>query len=259
MAISRTSPFAEVEIGKRKGVVGLQDAAILFSVLDHMKTASESERCALISNDDVFHKSETRKLLDLNGIKLQTFKNVSDLFDDLYDHVWEATRTAWHAEMQQIEASLKAQKEELAMQIFPLLTLSEVGESSWKRAKKITGFTVIEFRNVLTELPESEHRPPRATTYMRPDGSEIKISARASVQIEAIVETTNWSGLVAALEATLEQQGIAEFQGINPQPAPEAKTENAAFHESLNVSLTGTVRDGAIGDFTVTGVEISRT
>jgi hypothetical protein len=73
---------------------GLQDAAILLSVLDHMKTADDGDRCALISNDKIFHAAETRKLVQLTGNRLETFKKVSALFDDLYNHVWDATRSS---------------------------------------------------------------------------------------------------------------------------------------------------------------------
>jgi hypothetical protein len=244
MAISRTAPFEERIAGSDTVVTGLQDAAILFSVLDHMKTADDGDRCALISNDKIFHAAETRKLVQLTGNKLETFKKVSALFDDLYNHVWDATRTAWHAEMSQIEAALNADKDNLSQQIFPLLKASDVGQRIWKRAKEVTGFSVSEFRYVLTELPESEHRPPHAETYSRPEGSEVKISAKAFAQIEAVVETTNWLGLFA-------------FQGMQP-PDATPKIENATFTETLNVSLTGTVRIGVIGDFKVTSVEAER-
>jgi hypothetical protein len=244
MAISRTAPFEERVASGDKVVTGLQDAAILFSVLDHMKTADDADRCALISNDKIFHAAETRKLVQLTGNKLETFKKVSTLFDDLYNHVWDATRTAWHAEMSQIEASLNAQKDDLSKQIFPFVKASDVGQGIWKRAKEITASSVTEFRYVLTELPESEHRPPHAETYSRPDGSEVKISAKAFTQIEAAVETTNWLGLFA-------------FQGMQP-PDATPKMENATFTETLNLSLTGTVRTGVIGNFKVTSVEAER-
>lgn len=90
MAISRTAPFEEYEIGKHKVVVGLQDTAILFSILDHMKSAADQDRCTLISSDHIFHATETRKLVELTGIKLGTHKKVSELFDDLFNHVWDA-------------------------------------------------------------------------------------------------------------------------------------------------------------------------
>ena len=108
-------------------MTGLQDAAILFSVLDHMKTADDGDRCAIVSNDKIFHAAETRKLVQLTGNRLETFKKVSALFDDLYNHVWDATRTAWRAEMSQIEVALNADKDNLLQQIFPLLKASDVG------------------------------------------------------------------------------------------------------------------------------------
>jgi len=244
MAISRTAPFEERTTGSDKVVTGLQDAAILFTVLHHMKTATDGERCALISNDKIFHAAETHKLVQLTGTKLETFKKVSELFDDLYNHVWDATRTAWHVEMNQVEASLNADKEGLAKQIREILPTSDVGRRIWSRVKEVTGFSVTAFRYVFTELPESEHRPPHAETYNRPDGSEVKISAKAFTQIAAIVETTNWFGAFAI--------------GIQPQPGPTIKTEDATLTETLNVSITGTVNNGVVGEFKVTSVEADR-
>ena len=229
MAISRTAHSESESRQRYYDVINLQhkDAMILFPVLDHIRAfRMGGDRCALISNDKIFHAAETRKLVQLTGNKLETFKKVS-AFDDLYNHVWDATRTAWHAEMSQIEAALNADKDNLLQQIFPLLKASDVGQRIWKRAKEVTGFSVSKFRYVLTELPESEHRPPHAETYSRPEGSEVKISAKAFTQIEAVVETTNWLGLFA-------------FQGMQP-PDDTPKIENATFTETLNVSLTGTV------------------
>jgi hypothetical protein len=99
------------------------------------------------------------------------------LFDDLWDCVWEAVRTPWRAEIEQVEASLNEQKDQLAEKIFPLLVASELGQNISRRAKEIKGFRVTEFRSVETELPSSQHRPPDAATYARPEGCTVSISA----------------------------------------------------------------------------------
>jgi hypothetical protein len=249
MAINRRAPFEEYEVASRKTqVVGLQDAAILFSIIDHMKTAQEGDRCALVSEDGIFHKAETRKLLENAGVKLQLFKNVRTLFNDLWDHVWEAIRTPWRAEIRQVGDSLNEQKDQLAEKIFPLLVASELGRNISKRAKEIKGFRVTEFRSAETELPASEHLPPDAATYARPEGSTVSISARASTQIDAVVETLNWFSL-----------GFLIGQPRAPdEPPPAPKIEDAQLSEALNVSLNGTVRNGVIGDFEVTDVEAAR-
>jgi hypothetical protein len=68
MAINRKAPFEECEVASGKTqAVGLQDAAILFSITDHMKTAQEGDRCTLVSEDGIFHKAKTRKLLENAG------------------------------------------------------------------------------------------------------------------------------------------------------------------------------------------------
>ncbi len=69
MAINRIAPFEEINIGKdHKGVVGLQDTAILFSIIEHMKSADKGDRCAFISKDAVFHKAEVRAMLKDAGL-----------------------------------------------------------------------------------------------------------------------------------------------------------------------------------------------
>lgn len=248
MAINRMAPFEEYEFGKKKQVVGLQDAAILFSIIEHMKTAKDGERCALVSEDGIFHKAETRKIFENSGVKLQLFRSRRAVFDDLYDHVWSVIRTAWQAEMNQVEVSLNEQKDQLTEQIRSLVTASGVGRSIGKQAKEIKGFKVTEFRFVRTELPEMEHRPPSAQTYARPDGSSVSISARASTQIDAVVETLNWFAMSFLIGRTLPPD----------EPAPPPTLEDAQLHEDLNVSLTGTVHDGVMGDFQVIGVEPAR-
>jgi hypothetical protein len=68
MAINREEPFEEIELSKtRRVVAGLQDTVILFSIAKHMQTANESDRCAFLSNDGVFHKAGTKELLRASG------------------------------------------------------------------------------------------------------------------------------------------------------------------------------------------------
>lgn len=111
-----------------------------------MKTSAPGDRCAIISNDKIFHAAETRKLVQLTGTKLETFKKVSALFHDLYSHVWDATRSEWHAEMKQVEVSLNADKEEIAKQLQEILPTSEVERRICSRVNGVTGFSITELR-----------------------------------------------------------------------------------------------------------------
>jgi|SRR5207249_7890860 len=205
-------------------------------------------RCALLSEDGIFHKAATRTMMENSGVKLQLYKNARAVFEDLYNHVWGVIRAAWQAEMDQVEASLNEQKDQLSEQIRSLLPASEVGQSIWKRAKEIKGFTVTKFQFVRTDLPEKENLPPNATTYTRPDGSTVSISARASTQIDAVVETLNWFSMSFLIGRTPPTE----------EPVPPPTTEDTQLHEDLNVSMAGTVRNGVIGDFQVTAVEPAR-
>jgi hypothetical protein len=101
---------------------------------------------------------------------------------------------------------------------------------------------ITEFRFIKTDLPDSDHLPPRRT-YGRPEGSKVPISALATAEMSAYVERSEFNFLAAPV---IERSGL--FAGL----------ENATLTESLNVSLEGTVKDGKITDFTVTAVEPSK-
>lgn len=247
MAINRRAPFEEYEVASKKTqVVGLQDAAVLFSIIDHMKTARGDDRCGLVSTDGVFQKAETRKVMERRGVKLEVFKNARAVFDELWSHVWGATRTAWDAEIQQIETSLNLQKEHLAEKVLSLISKSGLEQRIWKRAREIKRFRLTGFSLVRTELPESEHRPPNSASYARPEGSAVSISARAATEIDAVVEAFDWYSFI--------------LLGVKPlgsgEALPEPRIEDAQLSEALNVSLTGTVHNGVIADFEVSGVDL---
>ena len=244
MAINREQPFEEIELSKNKRVVvGLQDTAILFAVAKHMQTAGEGDRCAFISNDDIFHKQGAKEFLQAAGVKLEMFRKTSDLFSDLFDHVIAAIRTEWVAEMNQIQSSLNEKKEQLAPEILKLVSLLDIGRGIWKRTIEIKSFKIEEFTMVKTEWPEAEYRPPRADQYRRPEGSDVSISVRVSTTSDVLAESLNFIGLF----------GHGEWQ-----EDPAKVIESLTVHDLLEVSLKGTVSGGKIGDFKVLSVEPSR-
>jgi hypothetical protein len=244
MAINREQPFEEIELSKSKRVVvGLQDTAILFSVAKHMQTAGEGDRCALISNDDIFHKEGARELLKAAGVKLEMFRKVSDLFNDLFEHVMTAIRTEWDAETNQIQASLNEQKEQMTMDIQKLLSLADIGRGLWKRTLELKTFKISEFSMVKTELPDYDYRPPHAAEYKRPEGSEVSISARATTVSDIVAETINFINII---------------NGTQSEDESPKMTENLTVNDTLAITLKGTVSGGKIGDFKVLSVEASR-
>lgn len=244
MAINRDEPFEDLELTKsRHVVVGLQDTAILFSIAKHMQTAREGDRCAFLSNDDIFHKDGTKKILKSAGVKLEMFRKTSELFNDLFEHVMAAIRTEWTAEMKQIEASLNEQKAQLTPEVRALVTPADVGRGIWKRTLEIKTFDITQFTQVHTELPESEHRPPHAEKYKRPEGSQVLISAHASTASEVLAESLNFAGL---------------FTGNYTDEEPSKMIENLKVTDTLAISLKGTVLDDKIGDFKVISVEPPR-
>jgi hypothetical protein len=166
MAINREMPFEEIELNSgRRIVTGLQDTAILFSIAKHMQTAGKEDRCAFLSNDGVFHRTGVRDLLHEGGVKVEMFRKTSDLFDDLFEHIRTAIRTAWQAEMDQIKASLNAEKVKLTFPVLGLISPNDLGRDTGMHRLEIKAFKIVEFSQVTTELPGSEHMPPRAIEY----------------------------------------------------------------------------------------------
>jgi hypothetical protein len=244
MAIERLAPFEEIRLDdKHRAVVGLQDTAILLSILGHMKSAAPGERCAFVTNDGVFSKTETRDLIESQGVKIEIFKTIRALWEDSFNHFWPEIREKWQEEEKYIESELNQRKDDLAKEIVALLNTSDLGEQLWIAAKVKKGFSVREFNMVSIELPDLAQRPPHAP-YHRVDGEKVKISARATVQMEAIVEKVNW---------------LTVFGGFGSERIQEPpQFEQKILSETLNVSLLGEIVEGAIKKIEVTGVERSR-
>jgi hypothetical protein len=244
MAINRDVPFEERTISKdRKGIVGFQDAVILFSILEHTKSAGAEDRCAFVTDDGVFHRPAMRDFLVGEKSTLEIVKPGKSLWEQVWEHVWGAIRTEWDRENTQVREDLENQKEQLAVQILPMLPVSELGRSAWKNVKEVTALSVREISLVRTELPDSDYRPPSAESYTRPDGSTVNISAKVDVDINAVAESYN------ILNLFLAQDDRGE---IPPTP----KSEQVTLHESLNVSLVGTSQGAVIGSFLVTEVQM---
>ena len=74
MAIHRLAPFEQIAIDKNKhGVVGLQDAAILFSVMEHLPKTDD--RCILLTADNIFSHQDIKDLLNQSGVQLERVKS----------------------------------------------------------------------------------------------------------------------------------------------------------------------------------------
>lgn len=189
MAINRRAPFEEILVKDRSVVAGFQDAVILQSIIEDAETLSTDERGAIVSNDGIFHSPEVRAILKTNRVELEIFKSGDALFTELWEYVWGAVRDAWDNENKEVESSLNRNKEGLTQQIIALLPISEVGRSSWKTAKEIKSLRIRNFYLVRAELPESQYHPPSASEYKRPENSRVQISARVTVEVEAVVET----------------------------------------------------------------------
>lgn len=245
MAIRRQAPFEQHAIAKDRNVVaGLQDAAILFSVIEHLKGKSAG-RNGFVTNDAIFHQTKTQELIAEHGATLEMFRSLDVLFDDLYDNIWDVIKSEWHNELEQINRELNAQKAALGGQILPLLRVSELA-AGYKSVKELKSLTVEAFAYARTALPSVEYRPPSVATYTRPEGSTVEITAVATVQAGVIVE--QYSFLDALLNTGPKQ----------PQVTPDARVEEMTLSARLKVSITGIMRNARVTDFNVTDVQVEK-
>ena len=245
MAIRRLVPFQQHNLDKDHTVVsGLQDAAILFSVIEHLKERGDG-RNAFATTDSVFGRPETHALLGAHGATLEIFKGYRELFDDLYDHIWESIKAEWRKEHEQINSDLNHQKDTLTSQILPFLRPGELAPG-YKSVKEVKALTVDSFSYVMTTLPPEEHRPPATATYTRAEGSNVEITAIAAVNADAIVE--QYSFLDVLLNTGTKSS----------QMPPEVRLEEMTLSSRLKVSITGTINNGRVTDFRVTDVQVER-
>jgi hypothetical protein len=239
MAIHRDPPFEQVQIDKSKhGVVGLQDATILFSVMEHLP--KNNDRFILLSADNTFYHQDVGDLLDQWGVKLERIKSAGAIRKEFSEHMFQAIREPWVKEMETIEADLNAQKDALALQIEEFINAPGFDQKLWVRAKVRKELKITEFRFIMTNLPE--YLPPQ-TAYHRPEGSKVPISARATAEMQALVEHSDWSSI---------------FGPSTEGPSPLPGLDHATLTEYLTVSIDGTVCNGRISNFIVTSVEPPR-
>jgi hypothetical protein len=242
MAINREPPFEELSSKSKTGVVGLQDAAILFSIIQHIKKTPDPGRCIFLSNDGIFYRNEIRDFLTGCEITLERIKSAELLWSELFHHVWPEVQKPWQAEMAQIETDLNAEKERFAGEIEQTIDIPNIPYGLWARAQVKKAFRVREFDLVTIEPAEIQHRPPRAE-YHRPEGSEVTISARATADLDALVGPSFWD---------LVGRNIYNPDQVD-SPTPDL--EDATLTEYLNLSLVGIVHGGKISAFKITAVE----
>jgi hypothetical protein len=241
MAIKREAPFEEKSIGDKKFVTGLQDTAILFSILAHIKLVSPEDRCIFVSADGIFHSSELEPLLSGEAPKLEMYRSLNLLSEHLLEFVRGELRAEWDKESLDIEHALTTEKDAIAGQILPLLQLSDLGgRGTWKSVLHVTFMQIRDFRYVRTELPESGNIPPWSH-YKRHEGEIVKISAVGSIDFKALTKAIDFFSAM-----------LSAGQDYVPEPP---KIEETSFFQSFNLSITGTVHEGKIGDFKVVSVE----
>ena len=142
--------------------------------------------------------------------------------------------------METIEDDLNAQKDMLGLQIENLINASGFDKDLWVRAKVRKELRITAFNFIMTNLPE--YLPPKSA-YHRPEGSKVPISARATAEMQALVEHSEWNSIFGP-----QTDGPSSLPGL----------DQATLTEYLTVSIEGTVTEGRISNFVVTSVEPSK-
>jgi len=245
MAINRHLPFEERAVGKDKVVTGLQDAAILFSVIDHVKGFPKDERCAFVSADDVFHKTDMRKLFEHYEVNIELFKNANSLFDDLWDHIWGEVKEGLNREAAQISELLEKTKDSIAQQIQTILKPSDVRAALFTHVVAINGVNVDKFGPAYPDIPPSENRPP-TTQYGRPEGGEVKITTSARIDVDATIETQTYSFFGSLFSDEPPTQPL-------PPPTPP-QISDKKLNIGVALTIVGTAHNNIIEDLKVIDV-----
>jgi hypothetical protein len=249
MAINRHLPFEERTVGKDKVVTGLQDAAIVFSVIDHVRGFPKNERCAFVSADDVFHKADMRKLFEHYDVNIELFKNTNSLFDDLWDHIWGEVKEGLNREAAQISELLENTKDNIAQQIQSLLKPTDISAGLFNQVVHINTVNIDRFGPAYPDIPPSENHPPTAP-YGRPEGAEVKISASAIVDVHATVETQTYSFFNSMFSDELS---------LEPPPPPTPpKISTRKLSARLTLTLVGIAHNNVIEDLRVLEVTVDK-
>jgi len=198
------------------------------------------DRCILLTADNIFYDTDIKLLLDKSGVRLERIKSAGAIRKEFSDHIFTAIREPWTKEMETIEADLNEQKEALGLQIEDLINAPGFDNALWVRAKVKKELNITAFNFIMTDLPDN--LPPRSA-YHRPEGSKVPISARATAEMQALVEHSEWTSV---------------FGPSSDGPSSTPGLDHATLTEYLTVSIGGTVSQGRVTNFTVTSIEPSK-
>jgi hypothetical protein len=234
MAVYRKPPFEERLLDKEtKAVTGFADMLILQSILaDIQLHTDKSGPFIFVSNDKVFTKSEIKKQFREHGLGLVA--NPFALSDEILPFLKAAIRDPWTQEMKEIHANLNAQIQSLSMDVHDCLFTSDVIDTLWPNSAELDNFRLLRFQHAHTDLPASECLPPTVPNYCRPEGSEVNISTRAEISMTGVSVLPNYLSGIFGSETDSEGRRV--------------------FQATIDVSLTGTVANGRIGNFKVKDV-----
>jgi hypothetical protein len=129
-----------------------------------------------------------RELIQRHSVNLEIFKETDDLWKEIFDHIREAIRVEWDAEIMQVKDALNAAKDSPAKHLFPMLPAADIG--GYKTIKEVKALRINNFSHVVTVRPAQDQRPPVAQTYKRAEGSTVRISA--DVEIELTAAPDHW-------------------------------------------------------------------
>ena len=99
----------------------------------------DNEKRVDVVEGNALARSATRKLFEQRGVKLQFFKQLKEVFEDLFNHVWGAIRLAWDDEMKAIKKSLDTQLQPIAHQAFPFLDPTGLLHPPGRRIQQVRG------------------------------------------------------------------------------------------------------------------------
>jgi predicted nucleic acid-binding protein len=169
LAITRGATFED-------GGYGFQDAVILCSVLDHMKTMGIQNAC-LVSEDHGFQSRGSGKLIAATGVTLKVLGKLNDLEDLLMRNLNSLVLSHLEHEKRMWKAALETHYGQLQRFISENLEINTAELDIAGTVKRLVAVTIIGFENVFTPLDTATDATQR-----------VKVSVEVKVALNFVVD-----------------------------------------------------------------------
>jgi len=227
MAIRREPPFEQSE----DGVVGFQDAVILFSVIDHLISTGKPPS-AFVSSDKVFGKCRT--LIDANDLDLQIFDGLKEILIRFMAEVNQQVKEWWQRDKEEARQAFETARKNVEDFIFVMLTPSDLGRTWQGSIVSIEAVEATKIGSVDTPILDDLLKK----TLFREDGASVKCTAQIEVTFQVTVEVGGGDLF------TVFNNLVASRVGGQPRETPPIRHEKDSAHRIVEVDADAVYKRG---------------